>query len=291
MRRVVSPYGSHSGSWLRGNLHTHTMCSDGYLPPWDTVAEYARLGYDFLMLSDHDALTEVDGLDSHGMVLIPGNEITDGGGHILHVNASRRVPPLKNRQRVIDRIAADGGLAILCHPNWEKEFNHWSQRQLERLNGYHGIEIYNGISERHPGNAQATDRWDRLLGSGRRVWGFGNDDTHKEVDLARAWNMACARDRSVSGIVDALRSGRFYVSTGVYIDAIRVSGKRIIVEARNAQCYDIIADYGRIVARVADAVLDFSVPDMFWEKFTYLRVECHGPAAIQAWTQPFFLQK
>jgi len=288
---LVSPYGKHAETWLRGNLHTHTMASDGYLPPWDMVAEYARLGYDFLMFSDHDLLTPVDALDPRGMVLIPGSEITAEGGHILHVNASRLVPPLKNRQRVIDRINADGGLAILCHPNWEASFNHWPQKDLEKLTGYAGIEIYNGIAVRHPGNADATDRWDRLLGSGRRVWGYGNDDTHKPVDQATAWNMVCAKERSVRGIVGALQSGRFYVSTGVYIDAIRVSGRRIVVEARNAQCYDIITDFGRVVARVCDTTLNFEVPKEYWDRFTYVRITCHGPAAIQAWTQPFFLEK
>ncbi|HOK89146.1 MAG TPA: CehA/McbA family metallohydrolase [Candidatus Hydrogenedentes bacterium] len=291
MPRLVSPYGKVADGWLRGNLHTHTMASDGYLPPWEMVTEYARLGYDFLMLSDHDTLTPVAGLDARGMVLIPGHEVTAEGGHMLHVNASRVVPALKNRQRVIDRINADGGMAVLCHPNWEASFNHWPQKDLERLTGYAGIEIFNGIAVRHPGNADATDRWDQLLGKGRRVWGFGNDDTHKPVDQAMAWNMVHAKDRSVEGIVDALRSGRFYVSTGVYIDAIRVSGRHIRVEARNAQCYDLIADFGRVVARVADSNLDFEVPREFWGRFTYIRMVCHGPAAIQAWTQPFFLEK
>src|SRR5947207_13106587 len=41
---------------LRGNLHAHTTFSDGVLPPEGLIAEYETLGYDFLAITDHDAL-------------------------------------------------------------------------------------------------------------------------------------------------------------------------------------------------------------------------------------------
>ena len=41
---------------LRGNLHAHTTFSDGVLPPERLIAEYEKLGYDFLAITDHDDL-------------------------------------------------------------------------------------------------------------------------------------------------------------------------------------------------------------------------------------------
>ncbi len=38
---------------LRGNLHAHTTVSDGIRTPSGLVAEYERLGYDFLAITDH----------------------------------------------------------------------------------------------------------------------------------------------------------------------------------------------------------------------------------------------
>ena len=38
---------------LRGNLHAHTTFSDGVRTPQALVAEYDRLGYDFLAITDH----------------------------------------------------------------------------------------------------------------------------------------------------------------------------------------------------------------------------------------------
>ena len=39
---------------LRGNLHAHTIFSDGVRSPAALVAEYEALGYDFLAITDHE---------------------------------------------------------------------------------------------------------------------------------------------------------------------------------------------------------------------------------------------
>jgi predicted metal-dependent phosphoesterase TrpH len=41
---------------LRGNLHAHTTHSDGVRSPGELIAEYERLGYDFLAITDHEDL-------------------------------------------------------------------------------------------------------------------------------------------------------------------------------------------------------------------------------------------
>jgi predicted metal-dependent phosphoesterase TrpH len=45
---------------LRGNLHAHTTFSDGIRSPAALVAEYERLGYDFLAITDHEDLVSPD---------------------------------------------------------------------------------------------------------------------------------------------------------------------------------------------------------------------------------------
>ena len=42
--------------WFKGNLHTHTLWSDGDDYPDMIVDWYARRGYQFLALSDHNVL-------------------------------------------------------------------------------------------------------------------------------------------------------------------------------------------------------------------------------------------
>lgn len=44
--------------WFRGNVHTHTLWSDGDSAPEAVVDWYAAHGYDFLVISDHNILPE-----------------------------------------------------------------------------------------------------------------------------------------------------------------------------------------------------------------------------------------
>ena len=108
-----------------------------------------------------------------------------------------------------------------------------------------GLEIYNGVISRLEGSPYATNRWDMLLSAGRRLWGFANDDSHAaEGDVGLGWNVAYVEEETASGVVEALRAGRFYASTGVEINQIQVEGNRIWIETENA---------ARIVALCAGA--------------------------------------
>lgn len=281
---VISPYSNEPLPWLRGNLHAHTGNSDGPKTPQGVIDEYAARGYDFLMLSDHDCLTEVNSLDGRGMTLIPGNEITANGPHLLHVGAKSVIEPDANRQRILDAIRAEGGLAVMCHPNWESHFNHCPQEKLEQWHGYAGIEIYNTVVSWLEGSPLATDRWDRLLANGHKVWGFANDDCHKFEDFGLAWNVVQSERRDRSAIIEGLREGRFYASTGVTIDSICAYGQTVHVRTKNAERICVYSDYGYRRAIVDDSSITFSIPDD--APYTYVRMECIGPRDSRAWTQP-----
>ncbi len=52
------PDGSPDASWWKGNLHTHSLWSDGDQVPELIVDWYVENGYDFLAISDHNTLQE-----------------------------------------------------------------------------------------------------------------------------------------------------------------------------------------------------------------------------------------
>jgi hypothetical protein len=253
------------------------------------IDAYAALKHDFLMLSDHDFLTEPGRLDSRGLTLIPGNEITAGGPHVLHVDARTVVPPDEDRQSVIDKIAQDGGLSIMCHPNWEAHFNHCPQEKLVAWKGYAGIEVFNGIVTWVEGCPTASDRWDRLLAQGRQVWGFANDDCHRMEDIGVGWNVVQAEPGNAADIVSALRTGRFYASSGVTIDRIETDGNTITVSAKDAHRISVFSDYARRRDVVEGSRITYAVPDD--AEFHYVRFECAGCGEKTAWTQPFFIER
>jgi len=274
--------------WLRGNLHAHSTRSDGRLDIQDVIRAYANLGHHFLMLSDHDVCADFSGLEPCGLILLRGNEVSARGPHILHVGAASKVEPLANRQAVIEAIRRDGGFAILNHPNWEDDFDHYPFELLCALKGFTGIELFNGTVIEHAGNHLAVDKWDRLLSSGARAWGFANDDSHQAHQVGLGWNVVRVRETTAAAILQALHTGNFYASSGVAIEEIYADGPVIHVRAPEADAIAVVGDHGWRWHWVEAGELSFDVSNVF---STYFRVECYGRAGRMAWSQPFFAKE
>jgi hypothetical protein len=281
---LVSPYQA-SGQWLRGNLHTHTTNSDGKLSPDEVVDRYAEAGHDFLSLSDHDHCSPR--FERDGLLCLRGVEVTAGGPHLLAIGVDKVYDTHRPRAAVIAEIMADGALCVLNHPNWEMNWSHWDQPALEALGPYHGIEIWNTVIERLPGEAYALDRWDRLLTKGRRLWGYANDDFHDRCDGPFACNVAQVDEATPEAVLASLKAGRFYASTGVTLDRIAVDGATITVAAPDAALIRFIAR-GGAVKQASDG------PEASYTcggDETYVRVECWGAGRRGAFTQPVFVEK
>lgn len=291
---IESPYvADGDAEWLRANLHTHTAAShDSERPVVDVVNDYEARGYDVLALTDHDAfVTPADYRQRTSVTLLGGTEVTDGGTHVIGLGVDGTVAPDTDRQAVLDAIADDTGLAVLPHPNWGPAFEHYSQAALEDLDGYAGIEVYNGASSRGRGSALATDRWDRLLSAGAVVWGYATDDSHRPDDVGRAWTAVQATERSPEAVLDSLEAGRCYASTGVRIEAITVDGDVVSIETTDGAAVRLVADYGTVHRVVESATATFEVPGDLRPDAdaSYVRLECLGSGGRAAWTQPLFL--
>src|SRR5688572_6489588 len=81
-----------AGVWYKGQLHTHTLNSDGDSTPDDVVRWYREHGYNFVAITDHNYLTSIDGPNAlHGadgkFLVMKGEEVTDRfGDKPIHVN-------------------------------------------------------------------------------------------------------------------------------------------------------------------------------------------------------------
>jgi hypothetical protein len=67
--------------WYKGNLHTHTLNSDGDTSPEEVTRWYKDRGYNFLLLSDHNRLTDAASLNAmyaskEQFLLLQGEEVT-----------------------------------------------------------------------------------------------------------------------------------------------------------------------------------------------------------------------
>src|SRR5580658_1211361 len=106
--------------WLAGDLHSHTVHSDGVL----TVPELARFaasrGLDFLAITDHNTTShhrELPDADAAwDIVLFPGEEVTTEQGH---ANAFGDLPWVDFREPPdawLARTEQAGGLLSISHP-------------------------------------------------------------------------------------------------------------------------------------------------------------------------------
>jgi hypothetical protein len=280
---LLSPYDGRQGQWYRGNLHAHTTGSDGQLAPADLAQLYVDAGRDFLAITDHDVLTLVE---HPKLVLLPGVEVSADGPHLLAVGRPRTYDPHRPRPAIVAEIVADGALCILNHPNWGESFEHWRQDELEACAAAHGIEVYNTIIEPLQGSPLATDRWDRLWSAGQRLWGYANDDWHDPRVAPRATNIVLAAEPTPAAILEALKAGACYASTGVVIDRLEIDDASIFVAAAGADHIRFLARHGTVQHYVDG-------PEALYRPNGhegYVRVECWGPGHRFAFTQPIEVQ-
>ncbi len=283
------------GSWLRGNVHTHTTRSDGYLSPQQTVDEYAARGYDFLAITDHLILTDPGELDPHGMTLIPGAEMFVPGGsfgypfHVVALGGDRvpvvpdNVPPPEAMRALADQVP----LCFFCHPFWSLIEGH----QLLPLQGHIGVEVFNQTCRGHTGRGGSESTWDFLLAHGQPMWGLAVDDAHQPGDIGQAWIVAKSESRSPEALLDALRVGHFYSSIGPELRGLRRHGENLLVQCspcEQAVVLGAMAGSGRasyympgLQRPFEEILLPFPSSD------AWLRVEIIDEKGRKAWSNPF----
>lgn len=288
--------------WLRGNHHGHSTLSDGHETPAQLLSAYEQAGYDYLALSEHDRFADpAEHQSATSMCLLPAVEVSSAQGQtLMHLGPPYALPARQlTALEIMHAVHKAGGLFIFDHPNWKPIPEYASDTLLDSMQGLRGMEIYCGVIERLGGEAQATDRWDRQLSRGSRVWGHGTDDQHEGTDRFIAWNCVqwpAAASVDAAGIIDALGNGRFYASTGVtiYATGFTDEGRRCSVDS-DADEIRWIVNGGRILKKepggggslTVDELLGADLP----EGDLYARAECLGHGAAAAWTQPFWVSR
>ncbi|MDQ3867549.1 MAG: CehA/McbA family metallohydrolase [Actinomycetota bacterium] len=245
---MPNPFASR-GAWRRCALHAHSTASDGELEAELLVSHYERGGFDVLAVTDHWVRTAPRSRDS--LVVIPSVELdalVPGGTRVAHVlalgvaEAPERPNELADVQETAEWVNAHGGVAYLAHP-------YWSGLQAADVIGctaLAGLEVYNAGCELEVGQGIATVHWDELLAAGRPWHGIATDDSHHPgFDSARAWTWVRVAERSPAAVLESLRDGSFYSSTGPTIDGIVTDGATVEVSCSPASRITLVAGPGR----------------------------------------------
>jgi hypothetical protein len=281
--------------WLRGDLHCHTLHSDGDSWPTDMLADAVRRGLDFLGVTDHNQVGHhMDYARVRGAylpILLPGVEVTTYHGHWNAWGTAEwwefREPTEEATSRAMTAAAASGALVSINHP---KPFGPaW---EYANATGYHCVEAWNGPWSRR--NEASLAWWEQQLRAGRRIPALGGSDTHRlkdgeHVGTPTTWAYVAA-DRTVGGVLNAVRTGQSFISHDVAGPQLYVSPgsdgvHARVVDAKHAALLLISAD-GVVATRAitSDDWQDtFSVPTAR----LYLRAQVvDAQAAVLALSNP-----
>jgi hypothetical protein len=196
---------------LRGDLHLHTLNSDGIYTTAFVLESATQGGLDFVALTDHNNTQQNTEIGPTQLTVIPGVEYTNYRGHANFFFPDTHISFHDNflsntfeEMAGVFRRAKDAGAYIsLNHPfspcPWEFGFERFPFDMLEVWNG----PIYGG-------NIQAIACWHELLCAGKKIAAVGGSDLHKN-ELGRTFGTPCtyvyANGVSVPDILDALCAG------------------------------------------------------------------------------------
>lgn len=206
-----------ASGWYKGELHCHTVHSDGDSSPAEVVRRAEALGLDFLAIMDHNVQSQQVDLASIStpLMLIPGTEVTTYRGHWNTWGAGPwidfRVLSEQNMQAAVDMALAAGYLISCNHP---KPFGpEWAYPEVT---GFHCIEVWNGPWP--AANDVALAYWDDKLRAGARIAAVGGSDCHfhKTEHPAKLANpttfIHCGGAPSPAALLGNLRAGHAFIS-------------------------------------------------------------------------------
>ena len=214
-------------SWYRGDMHLHTVHSDGRRLPAEVAAGARAAKLDFIVSTDHNTSSaagvwgQFAGPD---LLIIDGEEITTRNGHYTALGLPAGTW-IDWRYRAVDgalaRFTHDihqvGGLAVAAHPlatcvacGWKFGFA-----------GMDAIEVWNGPWTLDDEAIVAA--WDNLLvASGRSgTWipAVGDSDAHSEPQvIGLPHNVVHADDLDRRSILAAVKAGRVWIAESAAVN-------------------------------------------------------------------------
>jgi len=282
------------GQWYKGAVHVHTTHSDGKLTPPQSMQAHRERGYHFLAITDHRTITDVSALSTPDFLNIPSVEVNYDANAlgqsyhvcVLGVREMLRLPPQTPIQEAIDRWATLSDVLFMAHTYWSGMIT----PELMALDRLCGLEVFNTSSQTDLGKGLAAVHWDSVLARGKRWWGFGVDDTHGINDDAfGGWIVVKAGQLAERPVLEAIRAGEFYSSSGPEIFDFRVNGRMAYLRCSPARTINFIGHTQWGFQR--RAAPGETITEAEWRltgNERYLRAECWDEAGHGAWTNPLF---
>ena len=194
----------------------------------------------FLLIEGQEITDRSEGKPLHFNVLNPAEFLPTQGGETVNETVARDL-------RAVNQQAEQTGRNMLVHLNHPNYGWALTPEQLALMDGTHLFEVYNGSTEcNNDGDAthaSMDEAWD--IANMLRIseldleplYGVANDDAHNYFEWApnrsnpgRGWIMVRADSLSTDAILNAIRAGNFYSSTGVELRDVQVGPDEYVVK-------------------------------------------------------------
>ncbi len=241
---------SRGAGWYRGDLHAHTLHSDGSWDVPDLVAAARAKGLDFVTLTDHNTvspLPQMDSLSRDDLLTMGGMELTTYYGHAVALGIRRwldwRVQPgARTMPQIAAEVKAAGGLFIIAHPMsvGDPACTGCDWQYVEMMPGTARlVEIWNGgrWQNPHDQNERGLALWYRWLNEGYRMVATSGTDAHgpAPADVVAGFNVVYAAELSEKALLAAIKAGHLYLSVGPELE---LSGRA--AEGQQAMMGDVL---------------------------------------------------
>jgi predicted metal-dependent phosphoesterase TrpH len=211
------------------DLHAHTTISDGLLTPEQLVKWSYANGYDGVVVADHNTLDAVEAATkaaerlTQGFIVIPGTEFTSLRAHLNLIGVKTPMekpnllwPSKRAIKAAIDHAHAEGGVVQFNHKAW---YPYKVLKSLPRewwmANGIDGWEVYNGFGFVDEEAIEFIEKH-----KARRVmFASAGTDVHDPAKHYRVYTEMLTSDRSVQGVIDALKAGKTRVHSTIQVEA------------------------------------------------------------------------
>ncbi|MCB0896796.1 MAG: PHP domain-containing protein [Nocardioides sp.] len=212
-------------SWWRGDLHIHTVHSDGSQTQTDVLTDARAAGLDFIGSADHNTdsaqLTWGSYVEDDFLV-IAGEEVTTRAGHWVATGLPAgtwvdwRYRPEDDKLADFTQLVRDlGGLAIAAHPDIGVPSIRWDfDPSFAEMDA---VEVWNGPWDGFDG--ATVTRWVNLLNNGTYKPAVGNSDSHnRSQTVGLPQNVVRAGSLSTTAIIEALRAGHSWIAESSAVD-------------------------------------------------------------------------
>src|SRR5438105_2550977 len=223
----ANPYTTAGYQVLKVETHLHSLHSDGQHSVSAMFEACHAASYDAVALTDHNTLSGIQeaaaAADRLGLVLLPGVEVTTFRGHAVVLGVTH-VPEWRDLERrgmdaLSHEVHAEGGLVCVSHPaalgspicsgcTWA-----WPVQPAS-------VDLWEVFSAPRPSSDIPAELWRQMLAAGGQAAPVAAGDVHSTAAAARLKpaTYVYASDRSTAGVIESLRAGRIFASSGPRLD-------------------------------------------------------------------------